>query len=268
MTTENHHLWFGLGGVPPHDNPKAIAMQAHLHWPMIGMAVLALPAFFLDTYVDHPALNAAGQILNVAIFLAFFGELVLMLALTRHPGRYLLRNWLGVIIVAGSAIAAFSPEEAIVPLLRTLRVAFVGIVLLRTLRLLRHAVSPAALPYILGLGALLLGLAGAGFYWLEPTVNSYAEGLWLAFTSGATVGYGDFVPTTWPARIFAVMMVFLGYALMSVATASIAAFFIGEDERKLRREMHHDIKQLRDEITKLREELHGARSGASGKDAD
>lgn len=268
MTTENHHLWFGLGGVPPHDDPKAIAMQARLHWPMIGMAVLALPAFFLDTYVDHPALNAAGQILNVAIFLAFFGELALMLALTRHPGRYLLRNWLSVIIVAGSAIAAFSPEEAIVPLLRTLRAAFVGIVLLRTLRLLRHSVSPEALPYILGLGALLLGLAGAGFYWLEPTVNSYAEGLWLAFTSGATVGYGDFVPTTWPARAFAVLMVFLGYALMSVATASIAAFFIGEDERKLRREMHHDIKQLRDEITKLREELHGARSGASGKDAD
>ncbi len=48
---------------------------------------------------------------------------------------------------------------------------------------------------VLGLGLITWLLAGAGFWWLEPTIQSYWDGLWLAFTTGATVGYGDFVPT-------------------------------------------------------------------------
>lgn len=250
-----HKLVFGLGGVPPHDNPRAVALQERLHWPMIGIALLALPAFYFDLYATEEPLRLIGDLLNIIIFAAFLGELLVMLALTRFRGRYLLRNWLGVIIVVSSGIAMINNQEEFIPLLRLLRLTVVGIILLRTLTMLRNTLSPQALPYIIGLGGVLLALAGAGFYWLEPTVHSYAEGLWLAFTSGATVGYGDFVPTTWPARTFAVLMVFLGYALMSLATASIAAFFIGEDERRLRQEMHHEMRILRDEVRQLRDEL-------------
>lgn len=251
-----HHIWFGLGGVAPHDNPKAVALQERLHWPMIAIALLALPAFYFDLYVEDRALQLIGETLNAIIFAAFLGELLAMLLLTRFRRRYLLRNWLGVIIVISSGITLVNDQEAFIPLLRMLRLTVVGIILLRTLTILRNSLSPQALPYIIGLGGIMLAVAGAGFYWLEPTVHNYAEGLWLAFTSGATVGYGDFVPTTWPARIFAVLMVFLGYALMSLATASIAAFFIGEDERRLRQEMHHDMKLLHDEVKQLRAELH------------
>ena len=37
----------------------------------------------------------------------------------------------------------------------------------------------------------------------------------------------------------------------SLVTASIAAFFIGEDEKLLRHEMHQDIRQLRQEVALL-----------------
>jgi len=124
---------------------------------------------------------------------------------------------------------------------------------------LRRLFSPSGTLYLFGLAAATLGMAGAGFYWFEPTVTSYADGLWLAFESGATVGYGDLVPTTPASRLFAAFMVLLGYALMSLVTASIAAVFVGEDEKVLRREMHHDIKQLRDEVAALHAEL---RTGA------
>ena len=73
----------------------------------------------------------------------------------------------------------------------------------------------------------------------------------LAFVTGATIGYGDFVPTTTASRLFAGLMVVLGFTLFSLVTASIAAFFIGEDEKLLRREMHQDIHKLRDDIAQL-----------------
>jgi len=37
-------------------------------------------------------------------------------------------------------------------------------------------------------------------------------------------------------------MVILGFTILSVVTASLAAFFIGEEEKELRREMHQDIR--------------------------
>jgi voltage-gated potassium channel len=40
---------------------------------------------------------------------------------------------------------------------------------------------------------------------------------------------------------------------MSLVTASIAAFFIGKEEKLLRREMHQEIKILRQEMVELRE---------------
>ena len=73
--------------------------------------------------------------------------------------------------------------------------------------------------------------------------------------TGATVGYGDFVPTTAASRFFAVIMVIAGFAMLSLVTASIAAYFIGEDEKILRREMHQDIKVLREEVAKLRSDI-------------
>ncbi|MGL4576720.1 MAG: ion channel, partial [Burkholderiaceae bacterium] len=48
--------------------------------------------------------------------------------------------------------------------------------------------------YSLVLCVLILGAGGVGFWILEPRATSLADGLWLAFTTAATVGYGDIVP--------------------------------------------------------------------------
>lgn len=54
-------------------------------------------------------------------------------------------------------------------------------------------------------------------------------------------------------------IVVIGFGMLSLTTASIAAFFIGEDEAKLRHEMHHDIRELHREVTALRDEIRQLR---------
>ena len=122
--------------------------------------------------------------------------------------------------------------------------------------MLARLVVPHHLFQVLAFAVLLLAVAGGGFYWLEPKVLTYADGLWLAFITGATVGYGDLVPSTPAARIFAVFIVLLGYALFSIVTASIAALFVSEDEKRFEKELHADIRSLRADIAALRSELH------------
>lgn len=193
-------IFFGVGGVAPHDTPAAHRWAHRLRWPMTVMALLALPALWFD----------------------------------------------------------LSPPEVIWHHLG--RVVWASLLLARTLAMARELFRATAALWLLAAGAILLALSGIGFYWLEPTVHNYGEGLWLAFVTGATVGYGDFVPTTMASRFFAMFTVLIGFGMLSLTTASIAVFFIEEDEKKLRREMHHDIRLLHEEVAALRAEIHALRA--------
>ncbi|TCV82363.1 potassium channel family protein [Sulfurirhabdus autotrophica] len=251
----NYRIFIGMGGVPPRENPEAHIWERKLHWVMVGVALLALPAFYLEVSHQSGLLSVIGQVLDSIILTAFVAELGWMLYLTRQKLTYVMYNWLDLLIIFGAAMSFVGVEAEWIPLVRLLRLAYVSLLLARVLGSLRKLYAPTAIPYLLGWGAVTLALAGAGFFWLEPTVHSYSQGLWLAFTSGATVGYGDIVPTTNASRVFAVMMVVLGFTMLSVVTASLSAFFVGEEEKVLRREMHRDIKALREDVKALRGEL-------------
>ena len=107
---------------------------------------------------------------------------------------------------------------------------------------------------------LVLLLGGLGFWWLEPTTPTFADGLWLAFTTAATVGYGDIVPTTHLSRAFSVIVVLLGLAVLSLVTASLAAVFVDQEveveERQIERDLLREIGALREEVRALRAEVN------------
>ncbi len=109
--------------------------------------------------------------------------------------------------------------------------------------------------YSLALCLVILLLGGVGFWALEPGIPTLQDGLWLAFTTAATVGYGDTVPQTPAGRAFAVVVVLLGLAVLSMVTASLAALFVERDveadERQIERDLMREIRLLRDEVRAL-----------------
>ena len=113
--------------------------------------------------------------------------------------------------------------------------------------------------YSLVLCCLILLIGGVGFWVIDPGVLTLADGLWLAFTTAATVGYGDMVPSTQASRGFAVLVVLLGLAVLSLATASLAAIFVekdvAEEEDFLAQNLLREINLLREDIRLLRDEV-------------
>ena len=98
--------------------------------------------------------------------------------------------------------------------------------------------------------------------------TTFADGLWLAFTTAATVGYGDVVPSTHASRMFAVIVVLLGLAVLSLATASLAAIFVEKDveegeELQIEHELMREIRHLREEVQRLRHEIQRGKSDRS-----
>ncbi len=124
----------------------------------------------------------------------------------------------------------------------------------RSQRLVRRG-----LLYSLFLVLAILLLGGVGFWALEPHVKNFSDGLWLAFTTAATVGYGDLVPSTNMSRAFSVLVVLLGLSVLSLVTASLAAIFVerevGAEERKIERDLMRELRTLREEVQQLRAEV-------------
>lgn len=120
--------------------------------------------------------------------------------------------------------------------------------------LLQH-ITRRGLVYSLVLCIFILGLGGLGFWILEPRAITLSDGLWLAFTTAATVGYGDIVPSTHASRAFAVVVVLLGLAVLSLVTASVAAMFVEIEERQIERDLMQEMAALRSQISSLHAEV-------------
>ena len=126
----------------------------------------------------------------------------------------------------------------------------------------RHIVR-RGLVYSLVLACVILGFGGVGFWMLDPRIETLSDGLWLSFTTAATVGYGDLVPSTHASRAFSVVVVLLGLAVLSLVTASLAAMFVErevqEEDRVIERDLMREIRHLREELTQLRQEVQALR---------
>ena len=137
----------------------------------------------------------------------------------------------------------------------------------RTRRLLR-----TGLVYSLLLSLAILGLGGLGFWLIDPRINSFADGLWLAFTTAATVGYGDVIPHTPASRLFSVLVVLLGLAVLSLVTASLSAIFVEKEveaeDRAIEKDLLLELRVLRQELHSLRQDVTELRrhQGATAKD--
>jgi voltage-gated potassium channel len=109
------------------------------------------------------------------------------------------------------------------------------------------------------LALAILGLGGVGFWVIDPGITSLSDGLWLAFTTAATVGFGDVVPSTHASRAFSVLVVLLGLAVLSLVTASLSAIFVEkeveDEERQIEKELMREIRHLRQEVAELRRDI-------------
>ena len=224
---------------------------------MLAVLLATIPAFYAEL------LEASARWASGAVYLLAAVVMALARWRLRHQAQagWEVRKWLDALLVPGLAIAAVLPASADSQGALVWRLAVSGLILLRMVSLVQAWLTRGSLHHVLALSLAVLGACGIGFWLLEPRAITLADGLWLAFTTAATVGYGDIVPTTPASKIFAVFVVLLGYAALSLVTASIAAMWVESTERQVEQdilnELHREVKALRSELAALRGRLGG-----------
>lgn len=236
--------------------------------PYGAALLLTIPAFYLSLEPSVSRWPLALYALSGLITATRLGTLLTaaVAAARHHPRGALAASTTGFISdlwLAGGLVGCMAlPPSAQSEAALAWRLATALLVLLRLVQLFRHTLTEGGLARMLALATVVLVLCGAGFYWLDPTVGSLEDGIWLAFVTAATVGYGDVVPSTTASRIFSVFVVLLGCGVLSLVTASIAAMFMKSQEQQLERdilhELHRELKLLRAEVRALRQEVQGS----------
>jgi len=252
-------------GVPHH--ALRLHREALWAWPHLAALLITIPAFYLSLNASVARWPSVLYGVSCVVIGLRLVHLFATGPRSWHRAKeHSIEIWLLCGLLGSALLPASTESEASL----AWRMATAFLVLLRLVQLIGDAFTHTGLVRMLTLAGIVLMLCGAGFYWLDPSVKTLEDGLWLAFITAATVGYGDLVPTTTASRIFSVFVVLLGCGMLSLVTASIAAMFVKSQEqqveRDILRELHRELKALRQEVAELRTAQGGAASSSTPQD--
>ena len=120
--------------------------------------------------------------------------------------------------------------------------------------------------YAVGASVLLVYVAALAMLDAERghpgSIQTFGEGLWWAFVSITTVGYGDYFPVTPTGRVVAVGIMIGGIALIGVVTATLASWIVekvseANEAEQVATKAHID--ELLAEVRAIREDVASRR---------
>ncbi|MFZ2301534.1 MAG: ion channel [Gallionella sp.] len=238
----------GIAGVEPHEQPAARLWARRLEWPMLLVALWILLQWYLEETQAIDPLWA--RVADWLVWLAFLAETILLSALVKNRRAYLFGNWMNLVIITGG-MPFFWQFAPLIGLLRSFRLLLVIVLLARLSKTVRKLLSRHQLGATLTVAFVTMVLSGIIISRIDPSIGTVWDGMWWAWVTMATVGYGDVVPHSAAGRLFGSLLILFGVVLISLLTANMAAFFIGGDVEKMEQEEKEADRQLREISARL-----------------
>jgi voltage-gated potassium channel len=236
------NLLTGLSGVAADENIAARRWARRFELPMIVLAIWMLIEWYLREKNIYSPIFA--RVTDWLIWLFFFIETMVVTSLVEDKFRYLRSNWMNLFII----IAAFPllwVGSNYAAILRTLRLLLIFPMLLNVSATVRKVLSRNYLGSVLMVAlafTLISGLLMAG---IDPAIENVWQGIWWAWVTVATVGYGDMVPQSTAGKVFGALVILFGVGFFSLLTASFSAYFVSRGEVEIEEEELEEMSELK-----------------------
>jgi len=180
-----------------------------------------------------------------------------LVSLVRDRRGYLVDNWMNVaIILAGLPILwHFTPLAGLV---RNFRLVLMLALLAQFIPNVRQVLLRNHLGYTLLIAIVFTVVSGIPISQVDPAISSIGDGIWFAWVTVTTVGYGDLVPTSTAGRLIGGVLTFLGLVFFSLISANIAAFLVRRDVEEVERKegaLGHEIKDLQAQLDRIEQSV-------------
>jgi voltage-gated potassium channel len=195
-------------------------VAGRFEWPVLVAALLVIPVIVIEESNVAQDWKTVAEVLNWAIWLVFAFELIVMLAVVPSKAAWLRENPLevAIVVLTPPLLPASLQALRVFRLLRLLR-------LIRVARVARRLFSLEGLRYVALLALLTVLGGGAAFAALEKHSSTW-DGVWWAFSTMATVGYGDKVPVTVFGRAVGMTVMIVGIGTIAILTGAVAQRFL------------------------------------------
>lgn len=220
----------GMNGVSAEENTRARRMGTVFEAPMLLLAIWVVVIW----YIERKSLVSANFVWtsDIIVWGFFLLETVVLTRLVDNKKRHLLSNWMNlVIIVAG--LPVILEDNALAPVLRSFRLLLLLALFINMFSTLRVFLARNNLGITLGIALSLMVIVGIFISVIDPSIETPMDGLWWAWVTVTTVGYGDIVPTSPGGRVVGSVLILVGFGLFSLITASISAFLITREEEEV-----------------------------------
>lgn len=240
MTLTKFSRFIGLAGVDESENVRAKYVAKILEWPMMGIALWILIEWYLGA--KGLSSHALSVFTNWLVLLGFLTELLILGNLVKDKILFFRTNWLNVfIVILGIPIILEGGETAAA--LRGFRVLIALQVFINASSTFRLLLSRNHLGTTLGVSLIIMVVAGLLIAGVDPAIDSAWEGLWWAWVTITTVGYGDVVPVSAEGRVIGAILILLGVGLFAMLTASFSVLFISRSEDKMEENIEKQVTQ-------------------------
>ena len=234
---------------PGDDHSRVEAHQRTWQTPLDLLALVSIWFVVVPASVisSRHGVDVVLLVLRLLLSAVYAVDIIIRVRLAPHHLYYLRHNLLSVATV-------FFPF---------LRVLF-------SLRLLRSIFQRGNIGrFVLAAGLMFLNLTAVVYLYERHApggnIKSVGNALWWAVVTITTVGYGDYTPVTPQGRIAAMVLMFVGFAVLATVTAQISSAFIDQAARTRAREagtapaptpaQDEQLRAITDQLDRLEERI-------------
>lgn len=232
------------------------------HYVMLFLSIYVLVALLVDTVASLPAeVSRLLDLVDTGVCVVFALDFLLQLKAARRKWDYLKWGWIDLI----SSIPTL-------PFLRIGRLARI-VRILRVLRGIRstrvivehlfHHRARGTFATVALITFVVIVFASVAVLNVETTpestIRTAEDALWWSLATVTTVGYGDVYPKTSVGRFVAAVLMIAGIALFATFTATVASFFVQQDQRREDEKMDAALRKL-DALTERMDRLENPKN--------
>jgi voltage-gated potassium channel len=137
-------------------------------------------------------------------------------------------------------------------ILRLLNLLRIFAFLRRPLKKTTRFMNTNGFKYVLFITALTILTGGVLIHYVEGM--SVADGIWWAFVTASTVGYGDISPRSFYGRMIAMVLMLVGIGLIGSITSTLTSYFLQRPQKTIRDDTLEMIQQRLSHFDELSEE--------------
>lgn len=202
------------------NNENISDLKAKIYEVIISiLAIVSVVFAILDMYGK---MNNIMFMLDNFIYFIFIVDYIVRFSISKDKKLFVKNNFLDLLalIPASSAFRIFRSFK-IFRLFKLFRLAAVSG---RFIKKCNRFFTTNGFQYIIALSAVLIFIGGALISYFESM--NFSDGIWWAFVTATTVGYGDISPHTPAGRIVACVLMITGIGLIGSLTSTITSFFM------------------------------------------